>query len=1182
MNDEVGKNRAKNDIEKIEGNNRLVLVAPHGNKHDDENTGVLTREIAKTLNCYAIINEIYRKPPEIKDQGSGEKKQKSPDLTKKFIDLNRRKQVEQYLKQEFLEPLEGYVEEIIEKHGSAIILWMHGIKDDNINANSVDGDPSTVEVLIGVGQGEQDRFTAEDLTVKNLIGYLRDNGKKKIVAALAKKGSDYCGNYENIMNQYFRLKNYPLSKVQSVQLEIKFTGFREADSIPDAANAFSAAFLKLISPQGALMTKPGTDLVDQAYQELAGIFSRHFENAMMEAGQYLIDKFYGGDIEKARKKEPIDGESFFQLISRLHAKGSGGPSKSWVYNAIKLVVESHDLKDFQTYGKLNLSHKILLLPVSDRRKKEQLIEDAVKKNLTVIQFKEEIKKVKGGKSKTPKATKSLTRIIDNPKILFNDEYKSATEMGSLLEHDIDNLEDLLTKAQAKKTEIDREIKELTKFSQNYRSLAERIGEAIKKNRHKTATRAIAISKGEKIRWRDASEPRIISVSKRTDIPAYYGKWFMNRLNKGFVGYVNPIAKSKYLVSLKPEHVACFLFWSKNFAPFMDNLRQIKDRGYNCYFHFTITGLPKPFEPNVIETSKAIDTLKEISNMFSPDHINWRYDPVVISDRTADEFHLKTFERLASQLEGYVRRCYFSFPTLYRKVKRSIDRLRNEESIALSYPDKIFKINLANKLADIAQAHGITMHSCCGEYLVGDKVHKAHCVDGDTISNLFFDGRNKFKPNASRQECGCADNTDIGAYDTCANGCFYCYANANKEKAQSNLEKHDPNSAFLGHSYEESERWIIESEKTEKRAEEGKGPIRTTPGKTKSGKPFDFYIQRKVDKGILKLEKIDKEVLGTPRDLEVYREIRKGRFIVDWFNRAPDKEYCREYWADLRIGKGPCGYRCPDCFLGLTHRTLVDPSRHTLYENVDEFIKAAEKWLSGDTRRNTLGLGTDSSDSLLYEGVTRYARTLIPLFADPESNQRNKHLLLLTKSANVHYLKNLPTKNVTVSFSLNPQEIANLFEGRYPDGLRITPSIKDRLEASRTCHDLGFETRWRIDPIIPVDNWQNLYREFFRSASRYRPQRITLGTYRQMGPGLKIFSKKWGIEPMPWEPPMKLEQDEGVHGQLPRAMRIEIYQTIKEIVDETWTEDLRPILALCKENIDVRKESGVLSPHCNCE
>ena len=147
------------------------------------------------------------------------------------------------------------------------------------------------------------------------------------------------------------------------------------------------------------------------------------------------------------------------------------------------------------------------------------------------------------------------------------------------------------------------------------------------------------------------------------------------------------------------------------------------------------------------------------------------------------------------------RCYFSFPTFYGKVKRNMAIFKKERGVEILDPDEDFKRDLAHQLAEIAYQHGISMNSCCGDYLVGGKVEKAHCVDGDVIGSLFFDDNYTYKLKPSRAECGCAKSTDIGAYDTCPNGCIYCYANVNKKKAEGAYEKHDPRSAFLGHSYE---------------------------------------------------------------------------------------------------------------------------------------------------------------------------------------------------------------------------------------------------------------------------------------------------------------------------------------------------------------------------------------------
>ncbi|MBW1995930.1 MAG: hypothetical protein JRI77_16000 [Deltaproteobacteria bacterium] len=451
-------------IEIIPGRNRLLLVAPHGHMKDDENTGLLTREIAQAIKCYAIINETFKKPTE------------GPDPVKQLIDLNRKDQVEKYLREEFLEPLSGFVNEIIKRYGSCLILWIHGIEDGNINSDSLEQGVPSADILVGIGQGRGDRHTASKETVEQLIQYLRENVVKSIIAAMAKEESGYCGYDLKNMNQYFREK-YDLLKLESIQLEIKFTGFRDKNSIPNTAKALSKAFEKMAAPAFIMQME---NIVDEAYKNLMDIFSKHFKNAMIEAGQYLIKTFYGGDIEKARRKELVENISFYQLLKRLNPQESGGPSKSWVYNAINLAIQEHDLSNFSNYRKLNLSHQVLLLPIRDIKDKKRLINEIVKKNLTVAQLRKEIKKVRNNKIKNEDVPKTLKRIIGNPKILFSEENKSAIKMKALLELDINSLEGLKEKAKAKRDEIEDQIRELKDFSKNYERLFKKVDKAITK------------------------------------------------------------------------------------------------------------------------------------------------------------------------------------------------------------------------------------------------------------------------------------------------------------------------------------------------------------------------------------------------------------------------------------------------------------------------------------------------------------------------------------------------------------------------------------------------------------------------------------------------------------------------------------------------------------------------------
>jgi hypothetical protein len=302
--------------------------------------------------------------------------------------------------------------------------------------------------------------------------------------------------------------------------------------------------------------------------------------------------------------------------------------------------------------------------------------------------------------------------------------------------------------------------------------------------------------------------KIISVSRRTDIPAFYGLWFMNRIAEGFTGVVNPYGGKKYIVSLKPENVSCFVFWSKNFTPFIENLDILDKLGFKFYFNYTVTGLPEIFESNVDKQS-AINTLKYLSKTYSPAHINWRFDPIIISSICDGNYFIERFKEVVTEFAGLVERCYISFVTEYNKVLVNFDELEKSSGIKIEYPDIDFKISLANELSDIAAGHGIQLYSCCCDYLINEKVQKAHCIDGSIIEKLFYPEGFAYKEKHTRQECGCTKSYDIGTYNTCPHGCVYCYANTNKGRAKNSFQGHDVNSAFLGYPKSQSDIWLNE-------------------------------------------------------------------------------------------------------------------------------------------------------------------------------------------------------------------------------------------------------------------------------------------------------------------------------------------------------------------------------------
>ncbi len=332
----------------------------------------------------------------------------------------------------------------------------------------------------------------------------------------------------------------------------------------------------------------------------------------------------------------------------------------------------------------------------------------------------------------------------------------------------------------------------------------------------------------------------------------------------------------------------------------------------------------------------------------------------------------------------------------------------------------------------------------------------------------------------------------------------------------------------------------------------------------------------------RLECIEAAILGLSRPLEVYRCSRKSNLIKPWDKDGKQKNYCPAHWADLAIGSGACGLRCRACFLILTLRSLCDPSRHLLYDNIDDYEEAVINWLLQPKEQyRNLGLGIDSSDSLLYEGVTGHARRLIPLFADEGRNPQGSKLILLTKSVNVRFLKGLPTKNILLTHSLNPEEIADLWEGKFDDGVRVTPPISRRLDDSKWGAEMGFEIRWRIDPILEVDHWEDIYQEFFLTAARsgHKPARITLGTYREMNRSLDTHRKNWGLPPLEWQKPQVTP--DGKHYHI--SDRTSIYRQVYSMIKRAWAPTgYTPVVGLCKEPRSLHADSGTVFGHCNCE
>jgi DNA repair photolyase len=264
--------------------------------------------------------------------------------------------------------------------------------------------------------------------------------------------------------------------------------------------------------------------------------------------------------------------------------------------------------------------------------------------------------------------------------------------------------------------------------------------------------------------------------------------------------------------------------------------------------------------------------------------------------------------------------------------------------------------------------------------------------------------------------------------------------------------------------------------------------------------------------------------------------------------------------------------------------MRDPWRHLLYSNVRDFVRATESWLLHPKRRHhhTLGVGIDRSDSLLYEGVTGLVRQLAPLFGSA-GNPQNCWLILSTKSTNTHYLAAIlpgDRSNVVVTFSLNPERVADLWEGKWPDGERISRSINDRLLAAGLAQDLGFEIRIRLDPILTPPGWRDYYHEFIEQVklAELEFRYWTLGTYREKNSQLQSWAWRWGVAPMEWQPDAHGMVHDGTHWHLPFQRRKEAYSTVRRLIRETFPHTR---VSLCKETHAMRKQLAMCNADCNC-
>ena len=284
---------------------------------------------------------------------------------------------------------------------------------------------------------------------------------------------------------------------------------------------------------------------------------------------------------------------------------------------------------------------------------------------------------------------------------------------------------------------------------------------------------------------------ILSVSRRTDIPAFFSSWFLRRLEEGYVLVRNP--RNPHLVSrveLHPSLVDGMVLWTKNPLPLLDKLDSLNR--YPYYVQFTLTPYGPDVEPGVPSKGQVIiPAFQRFSRILGPDRILWRYDPILLSKRYTPEYHIRYFEELAQRLAPYTKKCVFSFLDIYRNTRRNLAELQPQE---LTVDLQEF---LAGKLAEIARRYGLELETCAEAIsLERYGIRHGRCVDDRLFCRLLGQPLSVGKDRNQRRECGCVESIDIGAYNTCGNGCRYCYANFSPHILAANGERHDPASPLL--------------------------------------------------------------------------------------------------------------------------------------------------------------------------------------------------------------------------------------------------------------------------------------------------------------------------------------------------------------------------------------------------
>lgn len=333
---------------------------------------------------------------------------------------------------------------------------------------------------------------------------------------------------------------------------------------------------------------------------------------------------------------------------------------------------------------------------------------------------------------------------------------------------------------------------------------------------------------------EATCPVIISASRSTDIPAFYAKWFINRLKAGYCVWYNPFNQQPMYISFKKTKVV--VFWTKNPEPMIEYLPELDNRGIHYYFQVTLNDYEKEgFEPNVPSLQHRIDVFKRLSDRIGKERVIWRFDPLILTTQMTPRQLLSKVYHIGNQLKGYTDKLVFSFVDVgaYRKVQNNLIRETpyfTKDNVASAEPDSEKRMELVEGLAKLRnywqqEGWNISLATCAESIdLESFGIEHNRCIDGELMEKLFCDDtelvyylrtgelpeqgnlfkstidlpleRKNLKDKGQRKVCGCMISKDIGMYNTCRHLCVYCYANTSKELVLRNKDRHTDDSESI--------------------------------------------------------------------------------------------------------------------------------------------------------------------------------------------------------------------------------------------------------------------------------------------------------------------------------------------------------------------------------------------------